>query len=169
VSGQIFRALGNVDREIPDTLQIIVHFQNDDDIAKIGGDGLVQRENFQALILDNHFLLIEIVVTVYDFLSQVLVGGHERDEGLVQILFDSGAVGKQPFAERVNVFDQVSGHGEKSSLQIPMKETQKSKSKRKTDSGKVGDPARRRKDTVFCYRKGFFRLLMESKNQQPSE
>jgi len=47
--------LGNVDRQVADPFQIVVHLHAGDDIAQIGGHRLLQGQNLQAFFLDGIF------------------------------------------------------------------------------------------------------------------
>ncbi len=71
-------AFCNIDGEIADAFQVVVHFQTRDHIAEISGDRLVQGENFQALFFHVKLKMVDFNIIFNDFSGFFAIGRHHR-------------------------------------------------------------------------------------------
>ena len=81
--------LSDIDRQVGDPLQIVIHLERGGNAAQIHGHRLVQGQDFEALVLDPHLVQVNRVVRVDHLLSQVPVAVVQRAIGLHDQLLDA--------------------------------------------------------------------------------
>ena len=86
----------DIDGQITDALEIIVQLEDGDDEPQVTGDGLVESENLQAVLLDVDFHDVDSLVRV-DYLSrEVGVTLAQGENGIGEVFLDQSAEFEDP-------------------------------------------------------------------------
>ena len=120
LAGQEDGALGDVDGQVADALQVAVDLQHGDDQAQVNGDGLVEGQRLEALLLQVHLGLVYLHVGLDDLLGKLRVPALQRPHGLAHGLLDDGASDEQPLVQPFQFSFEMLGHAWSSQPKRPV-------------------------------------------------
>ena len=110
LGGQVQAALRDVDRLIPDPLQIVVDLECRDYEAEIDRHRLVQGEQFEAFLLDLDLLGVDIYVALDDVLRHGCVTGLDRAYRPPKMILHHGTEGQERRLELLGLSSKVGCH-----------------------------------------------------------
>ena len=108
----INNVFGDVFRVVTNSLEVVVDFQDRDDQPKIRGDGLVQRQQFEAFLFQFDFALIDDDVVANDFLGEFPIGLLDGINRQLDLIFDLITEFNDVAVELIDGTNKMSGHDE---------------------------------------------------------
>ncbi len=81
------------------------------DGAQVVGDGLVEGEDFEALLLKVDLVAVDVLVLAHDLAGEFGVAGVDGQDGLADILLDHGGEAEDLLLEALDLLVEMDGHG----------------------------------------------------------
>ena len=110
MGGEEGGALGDVDGQVANAFEVAVDLEDGDDETEVGGDGLIEGEDLEAVFFDLDFHLVELDIVVNDAAGELLVAAFEGAGGVADGLLGQGAEGEDFLLELLDFSEQMGGH-----------------------------------------------------------
>ena len=107
VGPQPARALGDVDRDVPHALQVVVYLQHGDDVPQVTRDGLMQGQHLEALHFDFDLALVDPIVSLQNAPGEGRPAMDDRLDGVIGCILHKGAQGEDLLGETIEVASEM--------------------------------------------------------------